>query len=124
MCERFNDERILMFRETRLFHPLSVNYLLFGKPSISNEENFLLFQAVQRYIKIQKGLHKPIIHNGVCNGTNDRMVVRSSPLSSTYVSFFQFFCLSFFLFFTGILLTYTMFWGTHCMQHVVSASTL
>ena len=41
-CERFNDQRILMFRETRLFHPLSVNYLLFGKPNISNEENFLL----------------------------------------------------------------------------------
>ena len=53
-CERFNDQRILMFRETRLFHPLSVNYLLFGKPNISNEENFLLFQAFQRYIKNTK----------------------------------------------------------------------
>ena len=45
-CERFSNRRILMFRETRHFHPLSVNYLLFGKPNLPNDENTLLFQAV------------------------------------------------------------------------------
>ena len=53
-CERFSNQRILMFRETRPFHPLSVNYLLFGKPNLSNDENTLLFQAVHRYIKNTK----------------------------------------------------------------------
>ena len=53
-CERFSNQRILMFRETRPFHPLSVNYLLFGKPNLSNDENTLLFQAVLRYIKNTK----------------------------------------------------------------------
>ena len=59
---------------------------------------FFFFRLSKGVLKIQKGLHKPTIHNGVCNGTNDRMVVRSSSLSSTYASFFQFFCFSFFLF--------------------------
>ena len=53
-CERFGNQRILMFRETKPFHPLSVNYLLFGKSNLSNDENTLLFQAVHRYIKNTK----------------------------------------------------------------------
>ena len=43
--KRFSNQRILMF---------SVNYLLFGKPNLSNDENTLLFQAVHRYIKNTK----------------------------------------------------------------------
>ena len=52
--KRFSNQRILMFRETRPFHPLSVNYLLFGNPILSNDDNTLLFQAVHRYIKNTK----------------------------------------------------------------------
>ena len=43
-CERFSYQRILMFRETRPFHPLSVNYLLFGKPNLSNDEILFFFR--------------------------------------------------------------------------------
>ena len=53
-CEEFSNQRILTFRETRPFHPLSVNYLLFGRPNFTNEENTFLFQAVYRYIKNTK----------------------------------------------------------------------
>ena len=54
-CERFSTQRILMFRETRPFHPLSVNYIHFGNPNLSNDENTVLFQTVHRYIKIHMG---------------------------------------------------------------------
>lgn len=53
-CENYTNIRINLFRETRPFHPLSVDYILYGKPTLSNENNFLLFQAVQRYIRETK----------------------------------------------------------------------
>ena len=40
-----------MFQRTRPLHPLSLNMMLYGKPSLSKDENFLLFQTVQQYIK-------------------------------------------------------------------------
>ena len=40
-----------MFHETRKYHPLSLNALLYGKSSLSDDDNFILFQAVQQYIK-------------------------------------------------------------------------
>ena len=40
-----------MFHRTRPLHPLSLNMMLYGKPSLSNDENFLLFSTVQQYIK-------------------------------------------------------------------------
>lgn len=53
-CENYRIARIHLFRETREFHPLSLEYILYGKPSLSNNSNFLLFQAVHRYIKESK----------------------------------------------------------------------
>ena len=50
-CENFTNLRILMFHRTRPLHPPSLNMMLYGKPSLSNDENFLLFQTVQQYIK-------------------------------------------------------------------------
>lgn len=50
-CDKYSYLRILMFRKTRQFHPLSLNTILYGKSNVSNDENFLLFQAVQQYIK-------------------------------------------------------------------------
>ena len=50
-CNKYIEKRINMFRKTRVFHPLSVEAPLFGKSSLSDNDNFLLFQAVQRYIK-------------------------------------------------------------------------
>ena len=39
-----------MFYRSRPLHPLLLNMMLYGKPSLSNDENFLLFQTVQQYI--------------------------------------------------------------------------
>ena len=50
-CNTFSDKRIIMFKITRNFHPLSVVTLLFGKAGLSDDDNFRLFQAVQEYIK-------------------------------------------------------------------------
>ena len=50
-CNKYIDKRIIMFRKTRVFHPLSVEALLFGKSSLSDNDNVLLFQAVQQYLK-------------------------------------------------------------------------
>ena len=50
-CENFNNLRILMFHRTRPLHPLSLNMMLYSKPSLSDDEKFLLFQTVQQYIK-------------------------------------------------------------------------
>ena len=50
-CNKYIDKQIIMFRKARAFHPLSVEALLFGKSSLSDNVNVLLFQAVQQYIK-------------------------------------------------------------------------
>ena len=50
-CENYSNARIVMFRSTRKYHLLSLNTLLFGMPTLSDNDNFLLFQAVQQYIK-------------------------------------------------------------------------
>ena len=44
------EQRISLFRETREFHPLHVDMLLKGKDSLSDSDNFRLFQSVQNYI--------------------------------------------------------------------------
>ena len=50
-CENYSNPRPVMFRSTRKFHPLSLNKVLFGKSNLSDDDNFLLFQAVQQFIK-------------------------------------------------------------------------
>ena len=50
-CENFNNLRVLMFHRTRPSHPLSLHMMLYGKPSLSNDEYFLLFQTVHALIK-------------------------------------------------------------------------
>ena len=50
ICEHFMKQRIHLFRETREFHPLNCNMLLKGKDSLSDSDNFRLFQSVQNYI--------------------------------------------------------------------------
>ena len=50
-CKNHSYARVIMFRSTRTYHPLSVNTLLFGKSTLSDADNFLLFQAVQQFIK-------------------------------------------------------------------------
>ena len=52
-CENFNNLRILMFHRVRPLHPLSLNMMLYGKPSLSNDENFLLFSDGEAIYKSQ-----------------------------------------------------------------------
>ena len=50
-CENYNDMRLIMFNKTRKYHTLSLNALLYGKSSLSDDDNVILFEAVQQYIK-------------------------------------------------------------------------
>ena len=52
-CENYRIARLRLFRETREFHPLSLEYILYGKPSFSNIF-FFFFQAVHLYNKETK----------------------------------------------------------------------
>ena len=45
-CENYSNLRVIMFRQTRKYHPLSLNTVLFGKSTLSDDDNFLLFQAI------------------------------------------------------------------------------
>ena len=56
-CPFFRNERILLFRASRLFHPISVDAVLFGKDTLTEHENTLLFKHIQTYIKDTKRLN-------------------------------------------------------------------
>ena len=47
-CENYSNPRLVKFRSIRKCHPLSLNTVLFGKSNLSDDDNFLLFQAVQQ----------------------------------------------------------------------------
>jgi RNase adaptor protein for sRNA GlmZ degradation len=49
-CTLFLNQRIVLFRETRRYHPLSVNSLLRGKEVLSEEDNLKIFISVQKFI--------------------------------------------------------------------------
>ena len=90
----FNGSLRLRDNESRL-------YLLFGKTNLSNDENTLLFRAVHRYIKIQRGLYRQPytkVHTvREQNGGSQSLLDRSS---FSFISpLFSFSCLSFFFFF-------------------------
>ena len=53
-CHRYSDFRISLFRATREFHPLNINKLLFGSADLTFDQNCLLFEEVQTYIKNTK----------------------------------------------------------------------
>ena len=50
-CNIHINQRLILFNETRQFHPLSLNILLFGNNSLSMESNTIIFNAVQKFIK-------------------------------------------------------------------------
>lgn len=53
-CPRYNEARINLFTQTRLYHPLNVHKLLFGLPELSYESNIHVFKAVHTFIKDSK----------------------------------------------------------------------
>ena len=54
-CPKYVNERVKLFHETRDFHPLNINLILFGNANISFESNTTIFKSVQNYIKILEG---------------------------------------------------------------------
>ena len=50
-CQLHTNARLKLFRDTRPFHPLNINVLLFGSPELSYENNITLFLAVSTFIK-------------------------------------------------------------------------
>ena len=50
-CKRFVLQRRELFFNTRIYHPLSANKLLFGNEYLTDEENEHLFMMTQKFIK-------------------------------------------------------------------------
>ena len=50
-CQRYVEQRLVLLRSTRPFHPLNLNMLLFGSDRLLETENPELFLDVQQCIK-------------------------------------------------------------------------
>ena len=61
-CERYIEQRVRLFRNTREFHPLNINMLLNGKDSLSDSDNAKLFRHVQNYIHATVDLPGSVIN--------------------------------------------------------------
>ena len=57
-CNNCTHQRIIMFHQTKNLHPFSLNAVLFGKTSLSEEDNFVLNKAIQQYIKDSRRFEK------------------------------------------------------------------
>ena len=53
-CPYYRNERILLFRASRMVHPLGVHTVLFGKEILNERDNIDLFSHVQSFIKDTK----------------------------------------------------------------------
>ena len=53
-CPKYSNERMILFQETHGFHPLNLNKVLTGDINETIENNTLIFQAVQKFIKCTK----------------------------------------------------------------------
>ena len=49
-CPLYTQQRLSLFNSLSLHHNLSINLVLFGETSLSDESNALLFEKVQKYI--------------------------------------------------------------------------
>ena len=50
-CLKYANERLRLFHESREYHPLNINLILFGDERLSLESNTMLLRDVQNYIK-------------------------------------------------------------------------
>ena len=53
-CHTYRLQRIALFTALRSFHPLNCEMLLYGKPSLNNENNTIIFNEVKKYIMTTK----------------------------------------------------------------------
>ena len=57
-CPRFSDIRLLLFRDTRPYHPLNISKILHGSDVLNYNENCDLVNRVHIYIKNSKRFDK------------------------------------------------------------------
>lgn len=50
-CPKYNEIRLQLYNATHNFRPLTLNTLLFGKETLSDEQNSFIFEQVQMFIK-------------------------------------------------------------------------
>ena len=53
-CMLYNNQRATFLRQTRAYHPLNIETVLFGNKELSTEDNLAIFTAVQNFIKDTK----------------------------------------------------------------------
>ena len=53
-CNRYRNERLQLFRETRHLHPLNCKLLLYGSNTFTHVDNITIVEAVHKYIKDTK----------------------------------------------------------------------
>lgn len=53
-CVRYTNERITLFRATRKFHPLGVQFMLYGSDRFSEKDHIIFFSHIHQYIKDTK----------------------------------------------------------------------
>ena len=58
-CQLYTNQRLQLFTNTRQYHPLSCQKLLFGNEHLSDEENSDLFKIVHQYIKQTRRFETP-----------------------------------------------------------------
>ena len=52
--QSFTAQRQVLFNETRTYHPLNIDILLFGQETLTVEENTDIFKSVLNFIKSSK----------------------------------------------------------------------
>lgn len=50
-CVHYTNQRIILFNETRAYHPIGTNILLYGSETLSIEDNVIIVEAVHKFIK-------------------------------------------------------------------------
>ena len=58
-CQLYTNQRLQLFNNTRQYHPLSCQKLLFGINNLTDEDNSDLFKNVQQYIKQTRRFETP-----------------------------------------------------------------
>ena len=53
-CHSFTAQRQVLFNETRKYHPLNIDILLFGQENLTVEENIDIFKSVLNLINSSK----------------------------------------------------------------------
>ena len=50
-CHNYDNERLRLFQKTRRFHPLNLETLLYGRDTLSYDDNLEIFKHVHQFIR-------------------------------------------------------------------------